>query len=113
VNTILNDYGTFKMVAYKSTKYSNNHNEKEKWFAFPSLNYLPTDVKKVLTRDGGLLVCCGGRQPCQLPIQGERLLFLTHDEDDDYDRDKYPKGQLIILVTNPLVNIISYLQFQG
>jgi hypothetical protein len=103
------DYGTSRMIAYKSAKYSENHNEKKRWFAFPSLNYLPTDVKKVLAGDGGLLVCHGGKQPRRPPIPGERLLPLTHDEEDDYDRAKYPEGQAVMLVTNPLTREYYFL----
>ena len=110
MNTQPDDYGTFKMIAYKSAKYSENHNERKKWFVFPSLNYLPTHVNKVLAGDGGLLVCYGGIQPRRpLPIPGERLLPLTHDEKDDYDRAKYPEGQFVMLVTNPITREYYFL----
>lgn len=110
MNTQPDDYGSLRMSAYKSAKYSNNHNEKRKWYAFPSLNYLPKHVTKVLAGDGGLLVCCGGVQPCHSkPTLDERLLPLTHDEEDDYDRQKYPLGQDIILITNPLTQEYYFL----
>lgn len=109
MNTQPEDYGTFKMVAYKSAKYSENYNAKKKWFVFPSLNYLPTYVKKVLAGDGGLLICYGSIQPRRPPIPGERLLPLTHDEEDDYDRTKFPEGQPLMLVTNPLTREYYFL----
>lgn len=109
MKTYPEDYGTFKMIGYKSAKYSKKHNEKKKWFSFPSLNYLPTYVKKVLAGDGGLLVCCGGVQPRRPPIKGERLLPLTHDEEDDYDRKIFPEGQQVLLVTNPLTREYYFL----
>ena len=100
---------TFRFVAYKSAKFSATHNNKKRWFAFPSLAYLPTDVKKVVAGDGGLLVCDGGIQPRRPPIKDEKLLPLTHDEEDDYDREVFPDGQSVMLVTNPVTREYYFL----
>lgn len=99
---------TFRFIGYKSAKIS-KHLEDKKWYVMPSLAYLPTDIKKVIAGDGGLLVCDGGRQPRRPPIKGEHIFPLTHDLEDDWDREIYPEGQSVLLVTNPLTREYMFL----
>lgn len=75
-----------------------------KWYAMPSLGFLPTDVTNVIAGEGGLLVCDGGKQP-RPHIPGEPPIPMA----DHWNKSLYPVNQSIMLICNPLTREFIYL----
>ncbi|KAH8931966.1 hypothetical protein BDL97_19G048300 [Sphagnum fallax] len=112
--------GEFRVIAFRPPL----HNRKQdpgRWFAMPSLNFLPIGINKVIAGDGGLLVCDGAMQWTamfqengQLPpiatqpplIKGGRIIPM-----DPTNRTKksYLPGQTILLVCNPTTREYMFL----
>ncbi|CAM6042001.1 unnamed protein product [Sphagnum compactum] len=101
--------GEFRVIAFKPPL----HNRKQdpgRWFAMPSLNFLPIGINKVIAGDGGLLVCDGAMQWTamlqengQLPpiatrpplIMGGQIVPM---DPTNWTKKSYLPGQTILLV---------------
>ncbi|CAK9213107.1 unnamed protein product [Sphagnum troendelagicum] len=112
--------GEFRVIAFKPPL----HNRKQdpgRWFAMPSLNFLPIGINKVIAGDGGLLVCDGAMQWIamfqengQLPpiatqpplIKGGRIVPM---DPTNWTKKSYLPGQTILLVCNPTTREYMFL----
>jgi hypothetical protein len=112
--------GEFRVIAFRPPL----HNRKQdpgRWFAMPSLNFLPIGINKVIAGDGGLLVCDGAMQwtamfqeTGQLPpiatrpplIMGGQIVPM---DPTNWTKKSYLPGQTILLVCNPTTREYMFL----
>lgn len=73
------------------------------WIRLPTLNFLPTDVDRIIAGEKGYLVVDGGWQPRDR-IEGEYDLPMQ----DKWDLNEYP-AQTITVVCNPLLKRFEYI----